>query len=35
MLKDKDFYNQLINILKKYIFIVNIWEYFLNNDDIV
>ena len=35
MLKDKDFYNQLINILKeKYIFNDDIWEYSLNNDDI-
>ena len=35
MLKDKDFYNQLINILKaKYIFNDNIWEYSSNNEDI-
>jgi hypothetical protein len=35
MLKDKDFYNQLINILKnKYIFNDNIWEYASNNEDI-
>jgi len=35
MLKDKDFYNQLISILKeKYIFNDDIWEYSLKNDDI-
>jgi hypothetical protein len=35
MLKDKDFYNQLINILKdKYLYNDSIWEYSLNNDDI-
>ena len=35
MLKDKDFYKQLINILKnKYIFNDNIWEYSSNNEDI-
>ena len=35
MLKDKDFYNQLINILKnKYIFDDNIWEYSSTNEDI-
>ena len=35
MLKDKDFYNQLINILKnKYIFNDDIWEYSSNNEDI-
>ena len=35
MLKDKDFYKQLINILKnKYIFDDNIWEYSSNNEDI-
>ena len=35
MLKDKDFYNQLINILKnKNIFNDDIWEYSSNNEDI-
>ena len=35
MLKDKDFYKQLINILKnKYIFDDDIWEYSSNNEDI-
>ena len=35
MLKDKDFYKQLINILKdKYIFNDNIWEYASSNEDI-
>ena len=35
MLKDKDFYEQLINILKaKYIYNDDIWEYSSNNEDI-
>ena len=35
MLKDKDFYNQLINILKdKYIYDNNVWEYSSNLEDI-
>ena len=35
MLKDKDFYNQLMSILKqKYIFNENIWEYSSENEDI-
>ena len=35
MLNDKDFYSQLINILKnKYIFNEDIWEYSSNNEDI-
>ena len=35
MLKDKDFYNRLINILKsKYIYNNNIWEYSSENGDI-
>ena len=35
MLKDKDFYDKLINILKnKYIFDKNIWEYSSENGDI-
>ena len=35
MLKDKDFYKQLIDILKdKYIFDADIWEYSTNNEDI-
>ena len=36
MLKDKDFYYKLINILKnKYIFNQNIWEYSSENEDII